>query len=119
VSQIHCLNRSASVKQTFAVSCAPVAEIVDCQWECTGGTDGKEPQCVGNCTGSARRGKLTYLPFWGVNGDAWQSAEAAGEGPFTQMVTCVPGQRISFKVRDRDGRGNWSDVVELGCGVTE
>jgi hypothetical protein len=34
-------------------------------------------------------------------------------------VSCVPGQKISFKVRDRDGRGYWSDVVELGCGVTE
>jgi hypothetical protein len=116
VSQIHCLNRSTYVKQTFAISCAPVAEIVDCQWECTGG---KEPRCTGNCTGAARRGKLTYLPYWGVNGDAWQSAETPGEGPFTQAVSCVPGQRISFKVRDRDGRGYWSDVDEIGCGVTE
>jgi hypothetical protein len=116
VSQVHCLNRSTYVKQTFAISCAPVAEIVDCQWECTGG---KEPHCTGNCTGAAHRGKLSYLPYWGVNGDAWQPADTPGEGPFAQAVSCVPGQRISFKVRDRDGRGNWSDVVELGCGVTE
>ena len=114
--QIHCLNHTTYVKQTFAISCAPVAEIVDCQWECTGG---KEPHCTGTCTGAARRGKLTYLPYWGVNGEAWQPAEAPGEGPFTQAVSCVPGQKISFKVRDRDGRGYWSDVVELGCGVTE
>lgn len=116
VRQVHCLNQSTFVKQTFAVSCAPVAEIVDCQWECTGG---KEPSCTGNCTGAARRGKLSYLPYWGVNGDAWQPAEMAGVGPFTQVVSCVPGQRISFKVRDRDGRGSWSEVDELGCGVTE
>jgi hypothetical protein len=54
-----------------------------------------------------------------VNGDAWQAAAEAGEGPFIQAVTCVPGQRISFKVRDRNGRGLWSNVAELGCGVTE
>jgi hypothetical protein len=68
VSQVHCLNRSTFVKQTFEISCAPVAE---------------------------------------------------GEGPFTQAVTCMPGQKISFKVRDRDGRGLWSNVAELGCGKTE
>ena len=118
--QIHCLNHTTYVKQTFAISCAPVAEIVDCQWECTGGQPGdNQPHCTGTCTGAARRGKLTYLPYWGVNGEAWQPAEGPGEGPFTQAVSCVPGQRISFKVRDRDGRGYWSDVVELGCGVTE
>lgn len=120
VRQIHCLNHTTYVKQTFAISCAPTAEIVDCQWECTGRQPGdNQPHCTGTCTGAARRGKLTYLPYWGVNGEAWQPAEAPGEGPFTQAVSCVPGQKISFKVRDRDGRGYWSDVVELGCGVTE
>jgi hypothetical protein len=119
VSQVHCLNRSTFVKQTFEISCAPVAEIVDCRWECDGGTGGKTPGCTGTCTGSARRGKLSYLPSWGVNGDAWQSAAQSGEGPFTQAVTCMPGQKISFKVRDRDGRGLWSNVAELGCGKTE
>lgn len=116
VRQVHCLNRSTYVKQTFEVSCAPIAEIVDCQWECTGG---KEPHCTGTCTGAARRGKLSYLPSWGLNGDAWQAAETPAIGPFVQPVSCVPGQRISFKVRDRDGRGLWSNVAELGCGVTE
>lgn len=116
VRQVHCLDQSTYVKQTFAISCAPIAEIVDCQWECTGG---KEPHCNGTCTGTARLGKLTYMPYWGVNGEGWQPAETAGEGPFVQAVSCVPGQRISFKVRDRDGRGYWSEVDELGCGVTE
>lgn len=115
-SQVHCLNWSTFVKQTFEVSCAPVAELVDCRWECTGG---EEPGCTGTCTGSARRGKLSYLPFWGVNGDAWQPGDQPAVGPFIQAVACVPGQRISFKVRDRDGRGSWSNVAEVGCGVTE
>ena len=115
VRQIHCLEQVKPTRQTFEVSCAPVAEIVDCQWECTGGN---EPRCAGTCTGMARRGKLSYMPFWGVNGEGWQQGEVA-EGPFTQAVSCAPGQRISFKVRDRDGRGYWSNVDDLGCGVTE
>ncbi len=116
VRQIHCLSSSTYVRQQFEVSCAPIAEIVDCQWECEGGA---EPRCTGICTASARRGKLSYLPHWGVNGDAWQADETAGVGPFRKTVSCVPGQRVSFKVRDRDGRGLWSNVDELGCGVTE
>lgn len=116
VSQVHCLNRSSYVKQTFPVSCAPVVEIVGCQWECDAE---KEPHCTGTCTGVARRGRLSYAPYWGVNNDAYQPGGEPGEGPFTQAVSCVPGQKISFKVRDRDGRGYWSEVAEVGCGVKE
>ena len=94
-----------------------MAEIVDCQWECTGG---EAPHCNGICTAVAHRGKLSYVPFWGINGEDWQQGtEATAEGQWSQVVACSPGQRISFKVRDRDGRGLWSKVDELGCGVTE
>jgi len=113
VHQIHCLSQSTFVKQTFEVSCAPVAEIVDCQWECDGGT------CTGTCTGAARRGKLSYLPYWGLNGDAWQPGGDPSPGPFIQAVACGKGQKISFKVRDRDGRGFWSNVADLECGMTD
>jgi hypothetical protein len=54
-----------------------------------------------------------------VNGEGWQQGEATSEGPWSHPVACDPGQRISFKVRDRDGRGYWSAVDEIGCGVTE
>lgn len=115
--QLNCLARVTSVPRQFEISCAPIAEIVDCQWECSGGNDG---QCTGICTAEARRGKLSYDPFWGVNGEDWQKgAELPSEGPWTYPVACAPGQRISFKVRDRDGRGLWSEVDEIGCGVTE
>lgn len=96
---------------------APTAEIVDCQWHCSPGNDG---QCTGTCTASASGGAPGYMPFWGLNGEDWQQgAEASSEGSWNHPVTCKPGQRISFKVRDRDGRGLWSGVDEIGCGVTE
>jgi hypothetical protein len=112
--QVHCLEQATFARQDFEVSCAPVAEILDCQWHCTGGNDG---QCTGTCTGNARRGTPGYVPSWGVNGEGWSTAEAPPSGPWSQAVTCRPGQRISFKVRDRKSR--WSEVDEIGCGVTE
>jgi hypothetical protein len=103
------------MKQDFEYSCAPVAELLDCQWQCSGGNDGK---CSGTCTATARRGTPGYAPYWGVNGEGWRtSEEASAAGPWTQPVTCSIGQRISFKVRDR--RSRWSEVDEIGCGVTE
>lgn len=115
--QLHCLKRGSSVPQQFEISCAPVAEIIQCDWECTGG---ENPACSGLCTGMARRGKLSYIPFWGVDGDGWrQGADIASAGPWTRPVTCTPGQHISFKVRNRGENGLWSEVDEIGCGVTE
>ena len=113
---LHCLGKGASAPRQFELSCAPIAEIVDCQWECGGGD---KPQCTGTCTAQARKGRLSYAPFWGMNGDGWQQGADPGEGPWTHPVACAPGQRISFKVRDRDGRGLWSEIDEIGCGVTE
>jgi hypothetical protein len=112
--QLHCLKRSSSTPRHFEISCAPIAEIVDCTWKCSGGNDGS---CTGACAATARRGTPGYVPYWGVNGEGWQNAEAAAEGPWSQPVTCKIGERISFKVRDR--RSRWSNVDEMGCGVTE
>jgi hypothetical protein len=113
---LHCLNKVSSKPRVFEVSCAPLVEIADCQWECSGDDS---PQCTGTCTASARRGRLGYVPFWGVDGEGWEQGETTSEGPWSHLVACDPGQRISFKVRDRDGRGYWSEVDEIGCGVTE
>ncbi|HWM93146.1 MAG TPA: hypothetical protein VN493_20450 [Thermoanaerobaculia bacterium] len=115
--QLHCLRKPATTTRHFEISCAPVAEILNCEWECS---RDETPQCTGLCTASARRGRLIYLPFWGVNGDGWQKvAEGASKGPWTFPVACDPGQRISFKVQERDESGSWSKVDELGCGATE
>lgn len=110
--QIHCLKQASSASKQFEISCAPIVEIVDCQWECSG------EECTGTCAASARRGKLMYVPHWGVNGEGWLAGEPS-EGPWTKPVACKAGQRISFKVRDRDGRGQWSEVDQIGCGATE
>ena len=114
---LHCLKKGVSEAHQFEISCAPVAEIVDCAWKCV---PDEIPECTGTCTGTARRGRLRYMPFWGVNGEEWQQgAEAPSKGPWTRPVTCNPGQRISFKVRDHEEDGPWSQVDEIGCGVTE
>lgn len=113
---LHCLKRVTSTPRVFEISCSPRVEIVDCQWECSGGDS---PLCNGVCTATARRGKLGYVPYWGVNGEDWEQGDASSEGPWSHPVACAPGERISFKVRDRDGRGYWSEVDEIGCGVTE
>ena len=114
---VHCPEQGSSALRQFEISCTPKAEILDCQWECTGG---ETPQCSGVCAASARLGRPNYLPFWGVNGEGWQQAEErSSAGPWSHPVTCAPGQRISFKVRDRNGLGIWSEVDEIGCGVTE
>jgi hypothetical protein len=112
--QIHCMKKGSSPR-TYEISCAPVAEIVDCAWHCSG----EDSLCTGDCTARARRGRLGYVPYWGVNGDAWEPGGPSSEGPWTHHVDCAPGERISFKVRDRDGKGFWSEVDEIGCGVTE
>lgn len=114
---VHCVRQGTSTPRQFEISCTPVAEIVDCQWECSGG---EAPRCSGICAAEASGGRPNYLPFWGLNGEGWQaSSERPSKGPWSHPVTCAPGQRISFKVRDRNGQGLFSAVDELGCGVTE
>ncbi len=112
--QVYCMAQAASAPQSFEISCAPVVEIADCQWECAG------ERCTGTCTATARRGRLAYQPHWGMAGAKPSTPEPAPEesteGPWTQAVTCAPGEKVTFKVRDRDGRGLWSNVAERACG---
>lgn len=115
--QVYCMKQVSSTPQSFEISCAPVAEIGDCQWECAAGPEGR---CTGTCTASARRGRLAYQPHWEISGAKATASEpapeSASEGPWTRAVTCAPGEKVTFKVRDRDGRGLWSNVAERACG---
>jgi hypothetical protein len=111
--QIHCLQKNVSTPKRFEVSCAPIVEIVGCEWEC--GEDSK-PACQGTCSGSAKSGRLSYVPFWGVDDAGYTSDNTPAEGPWTQAVSCSPGQKISFKVRDKNGTGFWSNVATHDCG---
>src|SRR5262245_3445607 len=104
--QHHCLKKASSKPYVFEISCAPVVEIADCEWKCSG----EDALCTGTCTAKARRGRLGYVPYWGVNGEDWEQGGESSEGPWSHPVACAPGERISFKVRDRDGKGFWSNV---------
>lgn len=112
---VHCLEKGTSIPSRFTISCAPVAELTECQWNCTGAEDDR--RCSGTCTASAKQGRPPYLPFWGVDNADFQPAQPPAEGPWTHPVACAPGQRISFKVRDYHGTGIWSPVVEKECGI--
>lgn len=111
---VHCLERGASQPARFTVSCAPVARIDGCSWECAG--EGAERRCTGTCTASASGGRSLPMPFWGLDGAGFQAVPPPSAGPWTQPVSCTPGQRVSFKVRDRNGAGAWSAVAERACG---
>ncbi len=114
---VHCLERAVSQASRFTVSCAPVARIESCSWECSGAA--AEQRCAGTCSGSASGGKGgLYIPFWGLDGAGFQPVPPPAAGPWTQAVTCAAGQRVSFKVRDRHGSGAWSNVAEHACGAT-
>lgn len=111
---MHCLERGVSQASRFTVSCAPLAKIDSCSWECSGAA--AERRCTGTCTGSASGGKGLHIPFWGLDGAGFQPVPPPSVGPWSQPVTCAAGQRVSFKVRDRHGSGAWSEVAERACG---
>lgn len=110
----HCLERSQSDPRSFEVSCAPVASLGLCDWECV---DEPEPRCAGICSGSARRGSLQKVASWGLNGTNFEEIkERTPEGGWTFQVTCSPGDKVSFKVRDLGGSRETSNVAERLCG---
>jgi hypothetical protein len=111
----HCLDNESSLPWRFNVPCAPKAEIMHCDWDCGEGEDGK--QCAGTCVGSATEGTPPYLPFWGLNDRDYKPGEQASMGPWTEVVRCAPGDKVSFKVRHLGGTGKGSQAVFLACGA--
>jgi len=109
-----CLEQDQSVPAPFASSCLPTAAIVGCSWKCQSGPAGV---CTGECTGKGMDDPGGYAPFWGRNDGGYQPGTAPGRsGPWTDRITCVRGERVSFKVRGRAGTGGWSPAVEIPCG---
>lgn len=110
----HCLDNESSAPWRVDLPCGALAQIQACAWECGEG-DGN--QCVGSCTGVATSGVPPYAAAWGVNDRDYKTMEGVSPGPWTQVVQCAPGEKISFKVRDRNGRGRLSPPAELACGT--
>jgi len=110
---VHCTENGKFATRRFNVSCAPEAELGPCQWECS---EEEPARCSGTCTGTVKGGVGIILAMLGANGEDFQVIEGPPQGPWTLTVTCAPGEKVSFKVRDRSGSGLFSAVAELPCG---
>jgi hypothetical protein len=109
---VYCWENVKATSQRFVVNCAPTAELGPCQWECS---DEKPLRCSGTCTGTGQGGTGYLVGMYGVNGESYQFSEAT-EGVWTWTVTCAPGDKVSFRVRDKSGSGVLSEVAERLCG---
>ena len=110
--QVQCLEKGGTDTRTFMVDCTPTATLASCQWECA---EGPPVRCTGQCTGTGKGGIGNLVGFLGINGKDYQVAEGPPAGPWTAVVTCSPGDMVSFMVRDKGGAGAPS-VVEHPCG---
>jgi len=111
--EVICLGRDRSVAANFESSCLPEAQITGCAWRCN---PGPPAVCTGTCTGQASGDLGGYVPYWGLDDAGYQAGpENDRQGPWTQSITCTPGQKVSFKVRGRAGTGGYSPPVEVPC----
>jgi hypothetical protein len=108
----HCLDNDSSTPWHFDVACGAVPEILHCDWECG---DREAGQCTGVCSGAASQGSPPYKPFWGVNDSNYQEGERSA-GPWTGVVHCSKGDKVTFKVRDLNGIGRAAQIAQVDCG---
>jgi hypothetical protein len=108
---IYCLPLGKTVKAFFQLPCQSMTSTLDCAgWTC------KDGSCTGTCTGNATGGQWGYVALFGIDDANYVNLPSSQKGPWNQAVTCAPGQRVSFKARDRLGAGGFSPVVEQPCG---
>ncbi len=113
--QVICLSKDQSVFGNFNSRCLAAAEIVGCTWKCQ---PGPPAACSGTCIGQASGDHMGYAPFWGLNDSGYSPATQEGRsGPWTERITCAPGQTVTFKVRGHAGAGSWSPIAEIPCGA--
>jgi len=108
----YCLPLGKTVKAFFQLPCQAMTSSLDCAgWSC------KDGHCTGTCSGNAAGGDWGYVPLFGIDDANYVNPPSATQkGPWNQTVTCAPGQRVSFKARDRLGAGGFSPVAEQPCG---
>jgi hypothetical protein len=108
---VYCLPLGKTVKSIFQGSCQSMASKLDCGgWTCQDG------RCTGTCSGNATGGQWGYVPLFGVDDANYVALPSSPKGPWTQKVTCAPGQKVTFKARDRLGAGGFSPIAERPCG---
>lgn len=108
---VYCLPLGKTVKSFFQSPCQTMTSKLDCAgWKCQDG------RCTGTCTGNAAGGQWGYVALFGVDDANYVALPSSPHGPWSQTVTCAPGQRVTFKARDRLGAGGFSPVSERPCG---
>jgi len=112
--EVECLTRGHSVAKKLDVDCTPSAKILRCTWECA---DDRSAGCAGTCTGAAEGGEPTLVGLWGVNDADYATVAGPAYGPWTAVVRCKPGEKVTFRVRDHAGTGEVSPVAEKPCGA--
>jgi len=108
---VYCLPLGKTVRAFFDLPCQGMTSRLDCTgWSC------KDGRCTGTCTGDATGGEWGYVALFGVNDANYANLPSSPKGPWTYTVTCAPGERVSFKARDRLGAGGFSPITERPCG---
>lgn len=112
--EIQCLARGRSLYKKIDVDCTPEARILHCSWDCA---DDPSQGCAGTCTAEARGGDRTMVGMWGVNDAEYASVGGPPYGPWTAVVRCKPGERVTFRARDGGGLGSSSPPAAIPCGA--
>ncbi len=115
--EVICFEQDRSVAANFESACLPAAAIVGCSWTCQAGPPAV---CSGSCTARASGDPVGFAPYWGLDDGGYAAGqEGSRSGPWTERITCAPGERVSFKVRGHGGAGGWSPPVEIPCGQSK
>jgi hypothetical protein len=112
--EIQCLARGHSVFKKIDIDCTPTARILNCSWDCA---DDPAQGCAGTCTADAKGGDRSLIGLWGVNDTDFESVGGPPFGPWTAVVRCKPGERVTFRARDDGGSGHFSAPAEIACGA--
>jgi hypothetical protein len=110
-----CLESGSKALRDFDIDCRPKATLGPCRWECVGEKD-QPARCSGTCQAAATGGVAAFVGMFRIADRDFQVLEGPERGPWSLALTCSPGERIEFKVRDHFGTGAFSNVAEAACG---
>lgn len=111
--EVECLTRGRSMAKKLDIDCSLAARIVRCSWDCA---DDASQGCAGTCTAEAHGGTLNLVGLWGVNDTDYATVGGPPLGPWTAVVRCKPGEKVTFRARDQGGVGALSPPAEKPCG---
>ncbi len=111
--EVECLPRGRSIPTKLDIDCTFRVRILNCAWDCA---DDASQGCAGTCTAEASGGTLNLVGLWGVDDKDYATVGGPDFGPWTAVVRCKPGEKVTFRVRDQGGVGTLSQLAEIPCG---